>query len=78
MNMNKNDNVIGVLTSLLVITVVAAAAINQQSRDAAYKAGQEAAARKVIFAYPGTERSTALDFLLTTEQVRAAAKALRP
>lgn len=76
--MYKNlENTIRGLVSLLVITAVAAAAINQQARDAAYAAGQENAARKVIFAYPGTEKSVALEFVLDKRQMLAAEEALK-
>lgn len=71
------QNTIGGLVALLIITVIAAAAINQQHRDAAYAAGQENAARKVIFAYPGTEKSVALEFVLDKRQMMAAEEALK-
>lgn len=71
------ENTIAGLVILLIVTVITAAAINQWTQDAAYAAGQEKAARKVIFAYPGTEKSVALEFVLDKSQMLAAEEALK-
>jgi hypothetical protein len=78
MRNNYSDSVVGGLVALLVFTIITATVLIDRTRVHSYAAGQEKAARKVIFAYPGTEKSVALEFVLDKSQMLAAEEALKP
>jgi hypothetical protein len=71
------ENTVAGLVILLIVTVAASVEISSHHRAEAFRAGQESVAKKVIFAYPGTEREVALSHILSKDQALAARAALR-